>query len=233
MLSSGVELRPDFVVLATGSTYPYPAKSGTDDTAAAISRYRRSHDELARAGRVLIVGAGPTGLELAGEIDARWPDKRVTILEPEPDILAGPYKQELRDEVRRQLERARRRVRSRRRRSPGSRRARRPRSARSRSPRSAGRTIEAEIWFRCYGLRRSATTCAALSRPPGWRKDGSRYADAPGQGAAGGVRARRRRRRRPETAARAAARPTVVANIQALVEGGKLADRMSRPPPRS
>ena len=103
VLSSGEELRPDFVVLATGSTYPYPAKTGTDDTAAAISRYRRSHDELARAGQVLIVGAGPTGLELAGEIDARWPDKRITILEPEPDILAGPYKQELRDEVRRQL----------------------------------------------------------------------------------------------------------------------------------
>ena len=102
-LASGAELTPDFIVLATGSTYPYPAKSGTDETATAIERYRESHDELARAGRVLIVGAGPTGLELAGEISDRWPEKRITVLEPEPEILAGPYKQELRDEARRQL----------------------------------------------------------------------------------------------------------------------------------
>ena len=102
-LASGAELTPDFIVLATGSTYPYPAKSGTDETATAVDRYRESHDELAQAGRVLIVGAGPTGLELAGEISDRWPEKQITILEPEPEILAGPYKQELRDEVRRQL----------------------------------------------------------------------------------------------------------------------------------
>ena len=102
-LASGTELTSDFIVLATGSTYPYPAKSDTDDTAIAVDRYRESHAELARAERVLIVGAGPTGLELAGEISDRWPDKQVTILEPESEILAGPYKQELRDEARRQL----------------------------------------------------------------------------------------------------------------------------------
>ena len=102
-LASGDELTPDFIVLATGSTYPYPAKSDTDETATALVRYSASHDELAQAERVLIVGAGPTGLELAGEIGDRWPEKRITILEPEPEILAGPYKQELRDEVRRQL----------------------------------------------------------------------------------------------------------------------------------
>ncbi len=103
-LASGTELTPDFIVLATGSTYPFPAKTGTDDTATAVVHYRASHDELVQAEQVLIVGAGPTGLELAGEISERWPDKKITILEPEPEILAGPYKQELRNEVRRQLE---------------------------------------------------------------------------------------------------------------------------------
>jgi apoptosis-inducing factor 2 len=150
-LASGAELAPDFVVLATGSTYPYPAKSGTDETATAIARYRKSHDELARAERVLIAGAGPTGLELAGEISDRWPGKRITILEPEPDILAGPYRQELRDDVRRQLEErgvelvlgeeltA----------EPGT-----PPVAFGPFAVSttAGRTIEADIWFRCHGL---------------------------------------------------------------------------------
>src|SRR5579863_1160844 len=46
-LASGAVLTPDFLVLATGSTYPYPAKSGTDETATALHRYRESHEELA------------------------------------------------------------------------------------------------------------------------------------------------------------------------------------------
>ena len=150
-LASGAELTPDFIVLATGSTYPYPAKSGTDETATALVRYSASHDELAQAERVLIVGAGPTGLELAGEIGARWPEKRITILEPAPDILAGPYKQELRDEVRRQLEE--RGVEF----VLGDAPAAEPESPPvTFGPfavvTKAGRTIEADIWFRCYGL---------------------------------------------------------------------------------
>jgi NADH dehydrogenase FAD-containing subunit len=42
-------------------------------------------------------------LELAGEIKAFFPEKQVTIVDMAPDILAGPYDQALRDELRRQL----------------------------------------------------------------------------------------------------------------------------------
>jgi NADH dehydrogenase FAD-containing subunit len=152
LLSSGEQLTPDYLVLATGSIYPYPAKADTDDTATAISHYRHSHEELVRARRILIVGAGPTGLELAGEIDARWPEKRITILEPEPDILAGPYKQELRDEVRLQLEE--RGVEF----VLGDALAQEPESPPATFgpfavSTSARCTIEADIWLRCYGLR--------------------------------------------------------------------------------
>src|SRR5437588_5054001 len=69
-LASGTELRADFVVLATGSTYPFPAKSDRDDADAARERYRAAHAALAGAGRVLLLGAGPVGIELAGEIKA-------------------------------------------------------------------------------------------------------------------------------------------------------------------
>jgi apoptosis-inducing factor 2 len=152
VLSSGTELAPDFLVLATGSTYPYPAKTGTDDTVLAISRYRQSHEELVRAGRVLIAGAGPTGLELAGEISHRWPEKKITILEPEPEILAGPYRQQLRDEVRRQLiERGVEFI-------LGESLTGEPESPPATVGQfavstTASRTIEADIWFRCNGLR--------------------------------------------------------------------------------
>ncbi|MCW3062967.1 MAG: FAD-dependent oxidoreductase, partial [Solirubrobacterales bacterium] len=103
-LASGDVLEPDFLVLATGSAYPFPAKTEEPDIATARARHRAAHEALLAADRVLIVGAGPSGLELAGEIKAFFPDKRVTIADMSEDILTGPYDQDLRDELRRQLD---------------------------------------------------------------------------------------------------------------------------------
>jgi NADH dehydrogenase FAD-containing subunit len=102
-LASGTVLEPDYLVLATGSHYPFPAKSDEPDTETARSRYRTAHQALLGAERVLIVGAGPAGLEVAGEIKAAFPGKQVTIADSAGEILDGPYKQELRDELHRQL----------------------------------------------------------------------------------------------------------------------------------
>lgn len=103
LLGSGEEIRPDFLVLATGSSYPFPAKSDADDSADALAKYRATHAELAGAKSVLLLGAGPVGIELAGEISSAWPDKHVILADVAADILAGPYKPELRTELRRQL----------------------------------------------------------------------------------------------------------------------------------
>jgi apoptosis-inducing factor 2 len=222
-LSSGTTLTPDFVVLATGSTYPYPAKSGTDDTALAIGRYRQSHEELARADRVLIAGAGPTGLELAGEISSRWPEKQITILEPEPEILAGPYKQELRDEVRRQLvERGVEFV-------LGESLSGEPESppvtlGQFAVTTSAGRTITADIWFRCNGLRPVSDylsgELAGDRTAEGWievnqnlQVEGQTNVFAIGDCSSIDLKTASRAGRQAEVA---------VANIRALAEGGDL-----------
>jgi NADH dehydrogenase FAD-containing subunit len=103
-LESGDVLEPDYLVLATGSAYPFPAKTEEPDVASARARHRAAHQALLAADRILIVGAGPSGLELAGEIKAFFPDKRVMIADISDDILVGPYDQALRDELRRQLD---------------------------------------------------------------------------------------------------------------------------------
>jgi thioredoxin reductase len=103
-LASGDVLEPDYLVLATGSAYPFPAKTEEPDIASAQVRLRAAHEALVAADRALIVGAGPAGLELAGEIKAFYPDKDVTIVDVADDILTGPYDQALRDELRRQLD---------------------------------------------------------------------------------------------------------------------------------
>jgi NADH dehydrogenase FAD-containing subunit len=102
-LESGEVLQPDYLVLATGSCYPFPGKAEERDVARVREWYRGAHEALASAERALILGAGPVGLELAGEIKAFFPGTQVTVADVADDILAGHYPQKLRDELRGQL----------------------------------------------------------------------------------------------------------------------------------
>jgi NADH dehydrogenase, FAD-containing subunit len=103
-LASGPGLTADYVVLATGSTYPFPAKVDVTDRATAAARFDAVHDQLRRASHVLLLGAGAVGLEFAGEIRAARPGTEVTIVDPAPDLLSGRFPDELRAEVRAQLD---------------------------------------------------------------------------------------------------------------------------------
>jgi NADH dehydrogenase FAD-containing subunit len=103
-LRDGNRIDADFIVLATGSSYSYPARPHLLDASMADSLMdlRATHAELERAESVLILGAGPVGLELSGEIREVWPDKPIVIVDRSADVLPG-YLQELRDDLHRQL----------------------------------------------------------------------------------------------------------------------------------
>jgi NADH dehydrogenase FAD-containing subunit len=149
--ASGEEISADYVVLASGSRYPFPAKTDLVDTHHAQEQVRRAHQALTQANRVLLVGAGPVGIELAGEIRHVWPDKSIVLLDVADEILGGPYKPELKAELRRQLLESRVEL------ILGS-----PlRQAPSTEPgelgtfgvtTEAGTEVIADIWFRCYGV---------------------------------------------------------------------------------
>ncbi|WP_406450153.1 FAD-dependent oxidoreductase [Streptomyces sp. NBC_00876] len=149
-LASGERIAADYLVLATGSDYPFPAKMDTDHSGEALERIHEAHAELAAAGRVLIAGAGPVGLELAGEIKAVWPDKHVIITDPAEELMPG-FLPEFREELLRQLSGLGVELRL------GTVLSEQP-------PVGPGRTkpftvatdggeITADIWFRCYGVR--------------------------------------------------------------------------------
>jgi len=148
LLASGTELVADYIVLATGSRYPFPAKADRFSTVESLSRYASARAALAGASRVLLLGAGAVGLELAGEIEAAFPATHVTLVDPAPEILPGPYSPGLRDALRSQLSASF---------VLGS-----PLAAPPPVPAGVlqpflvstvdGRAIEADIWFSCHGL---------------------------------------------------------------------------------
>jgi apoptosis-inducing factor 2 len=102
-LASGRRVEADYLVLATGSSYAYPAKPTAEASSDALDDLRRTHKELDAAESVLIAGAGPVGLELAGEIKAAWPNKHVTIVDPTEQLLAA-FRPDVREDLHRQLD---------------------------------------------------------------------------------------------------------------------------------
>ncbi|MDA0563315.1 FAD-dependent oxidoreductase [Streptomonospora sp. S1-112] len=233
VLGSGERIDADFVVLATGASYPFPAKFAEADSAEAKARLRDAHAELAAADAVLLLGAGPVGLEFAGEIKAAWPGTAVTVVDPADDILAGAFPEEFRAEVRRQLadlgvelvlgtaltaEPA----------TPPGKTA--PLTAATES----GRAISADIWFRCHGVA-PATDYAfdgglAAARQVGGGLQVTADLRLPGHGtvfAIGDVTAlpEAKTARNASAQARAAA-----AGVRALIEGREPAPYEPMPP---
>ena len=89
VLADSATIEGDIVVAATGSTYarPFKPRSASGETFAGDSR--AAHEALRAARTIAIVGGGAVGVELAGEITAAWPDKRVTLLASSPSLLPG------------------------------------------------------------------------------------------------------------------------------------------------
>jgi len=150
-LASGSRVEADYLVLATGSSYAYPAKPRADSTREALDDLRRTHKELADAERVLIVGAGPVGLELASEIKEVWPHKHVTIVDPAEQLLPD-FRPELREDLHRQLKDLDIQVRL------GTGLTAPPANEVGRSgiftvATTSGDEITADIWFRAHGVR--------------------------------------------------------------------------------
>jgi NADH dehydrogenase FAD-containing subunit len=150
-LATGGRIDADYVVLATGSTYPYPARPREERTIVehAVRDLGETHDQLALAARVLILGAGPVGLELAGEIREVWPDKAITVVGRGAQLLPG-YLPEVSEDLRRQLAELRVDLRL------GTSLATPPSVPDGRFERfavttDAGDEIEADIWFTSFG----------------------------------------------------------------------------------
>jgi apoptosis-inducing factor 2 len=176
VLASGDAIAADYIVLATGSTYPFPAKSNAHDAEDAIDNYRAAYTELTQANRVLLVGAGPVGIELAGEITSKWPDKHVIILDLADDVLGERFRPELRAELRKQLVDLGVEL------VLGEGLRELPPTVASELATftvttSSGRPITADIWFQCFGVSPVSDylsdDLAAARRPDGFVTVGS------------------------------------------------------------
>lgn len=87
LLEDGTRIDADLIVAATGSGYAAPFKPAGDDIAAFREAHAAVAAELVEAQSVAIAGAGPVGIELAGEITAGQPGKTVTLISADKRLM--------------------------------------------------------------------------------------------------------------------------------------------------
>ena len=216
-------IEADYVVLATGSSYPFPAKYSSYRSGVAKARLEQLHENLSRARSAMIVGGGTVGIELTGELANAFPGLDITIVESSDQILGTPgYTDALRDEISEQLATLGVRV------VTGSELAYLP-------PQNVGdlghfmvqtkngEVIEADLWFQCYGARANTgfligSDYESVMNPNGTiRVDATmQVVDHPNVYAVGDLTDVRESKR--ADAARQQAR-VVIANITAQIEG--------------
>jgi apoptosis-inducing factor 2 len=80
----------DITVLATGSKFSNELMRADNGTFAVRKQfYGLFHQKLLGSKRVLIVGGGPIGVEVAGEISENFPEKSITLLDSGARLLRG------------------------------------------------------------------------------------------------------------------------------------------------
>ncbi|KAI1299673.1 Apoptosis-inducing factor 2 [Mortierella claussenii] len=95
----------DYLVIATGSMIPAPAKWKVNNSADALELLDKTRQDIERSERIVIVGGGACGCEHAGELRYRYPNKSVTLIHEGPSLVDyAHYPQSFKDEARRYLE---------------------------------------------------------------------------------------------------------------------------------
>lgn len=88
-LANGDTLSGDIMLVATGSGHSGFLKPSGDS----IADFRTAHADTAarirQVGNIVVVGGGPVGIELAGEVAAASPEKRVTLVSATQQLLPG------------------------------------------------------------------------------------------------------------------------------------------------
>lgn len=144
-------IEADYVVLATGSSYPFPAKHTNKDNKVAKARLEQLREALDNAESALLVGAGTVGLEMAGELAHSYPDMRIEMVEKEERILgSAEYSDDFRRAMETQIEGLGIKL------HLGTRLANLPPTAVGELGRFEVRTtdgeiVSADVWFQCYG----------------------------------------------------------------------------------
>jgi len=77
----------DYLIIATGSRYNSPFKEKNMIVTSRAAELQQYAQALKKAQKILIVGGGIVGTELAAEIITKYPSKNVTLVHSQPELM--------------------------------------------------------------------------------------------------------------------------------------------------
>ncbi|MAK60278.1 MAG: N-acyl homoserine lactone synthase [Ponticaulis sp.] len=89
VLENGETIEGDCIIAATGSNYAPPFKAQSDLIDDFRSHQAAAHAAVEAAQTIIVVGAGPVGVELAAEIKFAHPGKSISILAASDEVVPG------------------------------------------------------------------------------------------------------------------------------------------------
>ncbi|KAI8848136.1 hypothetical protein BC829DRAFT_226909 [Chytridium lagenaria] len=104
VLLDGTRVSFDYLVIATGAKQGIPARPASLNMEDGVKEMESYAEAIKRSHRILIVGGGPVGVEVAGEIRHKYNDKDITIVHDRAGLIPGPYHDSFRANVKSALE---------------------------------------------------------------------------------------------------------------------------------
>ena len=91
VLEAGQEISFSHAVIAVGSLGPWPARSEVVTRTELEAECRQFSEAVAEAGDIVIVGGGPVGVEMAGEIRDKHGDKNITLVSSSDKLVSRDF----------------------------------------------------------------------------------------------------------------------------------------------
>ncbi|CAG8536820.1 9335_t:CDS:2, partial [Cetraspora pellucida] len=99
----GTRIPFEYLVIATGSNHSKPAKMVANNKEEGASEIVTQREAIKNANKILIIGGGPVGIELAGEIASIYTDKEITLVHSEDHLLSEQFPKKMTDLLANQL----------------------------------------------------------------------------------------------------------------------------------
>ncbi|KAJ9110770.1 hypothetical protein QFC20_002811 [Naganishia adeliensis] len=88
------------MVLATGASQPFPMRPKQEWSIAEVEEHlKQMQQDIAAAQSVVVIGGGPTGIEMAGEIFSQHPGKKITLIHRQPRLLDDRFPKKLSNQL--------------------------------------------------------------------------------------------------------------------------------------
>lgn len=80
-------IRFDYLIVSSGSTYTSPFKEQRVVPATRANHLKHYHEDASHAKKIVVIGGGPVGVELAAELIGKYPRKEITIVHSQDRLM--------------------------------------------------------------------------------------------------------------------------------------------------